>query len=108
MYYRIEGSEYLDNQWSDWCGIANVLCGGENKKAFRGIAVPRCLIRGKYKNTRSWFTDYGWKKYKEQIMQQVESHGMWIRTRTRVLTAESLPNIVMHGKTQVLENLDAK
>lgn len=43
MYYRIEGSESIGNKWTDWYGIANVLCGGENTKAFRGIAVPKCL-----------------------------------------------------------------
>lgn len=106
MYYRIEACELLNNEWTDWYGIGQVLCGGENRKAFRGLSVPKCLKTGKYRNTRSWFTDYGWKKYHKQIMEQVNSHSIWINIRIRVLKAESLPNLVMRGKTQVVENLE--
>ena len=106
MYYRIEGSEYLEGKWSDWYGIGQVLACHETAKAFRGVSIPKCLRTGKYRNTRSWFTEYGWNKYRNQIMRQVESHSYWINTRIRVLTTENLPHIIMRGKTQAVENLN--
>lgn len=108
MYYRIEAQELLKNGRTGWYGIGQVLCGSENRKAFRGLSVPKCLKTGRYRNTRSWFTDYGWRKYYPQIMKQVDSHNYWIPTRIRILRAENLPNLVMCGKTQVVENLDPK
>ena len=106
MYYRVEASEKVGGRWTDWRGVGQVLCGPENRKAFRGLAVPKCLSSGEYRNTRSWFTEQGWKKYKDQIMQQIANHDLWIATKTRLLTTEELPNKVMCGKMQAVENLD--
>ena len=106
MFYRIDGSEYLNGKWTDWDGIGHVLIYQEALKAFRGLSVPKCLRTGKYLNTRSWFTEYGWEKYRGQIMLQIAWHGQSIPVKYRVLTAENLPHVIMKGKTQVVENLD--
>lgn len=106
MYYRIEGAEFLNGKWTAWDGIGQILTYEETVKAFRGLTMPKCLKTGNYRNTRSWFTEYGWEKYRGQVLLQIAWHGQLIPIRYRVLTAKNLSNIVMQGKTQVVENLE--
>lgn len=106
MYYRIEGSEYLNGKWSDWDEIGQILAYEESVKAFRGLTIPKYLKTEKYRNTRFWFTEYGWEKYRGQVLLQIAWHGQSIPIRYRVLTAKNLSNIVMQGKTQVVEKLE--
>ena len=101
MYYRIEGSEYLDGKWTDWDGISQILTCEKTLMAFRGLSIPKCLRTGKYRNTRSWFTECGWEKYRGQVMLQIAWHGQQIPIRYRVLTAENLSHIVMKGKRKL-------
>ena len=104
-YYRLEASEYISGKWTEFYGICQVLFRQEYGPALKGLDVPKCLKSGIERNTRSWFTVHGWEKYSPGLFKALQKHSQYIDTRWRVLVTQKTINLIMRGKSQVVEKL---
>lgn len=109
MYYRIEARETGAPSAREWDGVYTVLDGTELSIASRGLHVPKALRKG-LRNTKSYFTEYGWQKYSGRIFKAIRMHKSWCGMQYRIIAVkeENIPaeRIVSRGKVQILENLD--
>ena len=106
MYYRLEARE---SHTSEWLGIYACLDGPELTLAGRGLHTPKCLSHGGYRNTRSWFTEYGWSRYAAKLFKAMLMHKEWTHLEYRVLTASEKDlkgTAISRGSVQIVENLD--
>lgn len=102
MYYRYEAR--VNN--GPWYGIFHAFDPNDRRKW-------HCLTTPKWYNkhfprevfrSRAWFTDHGYAKWHEKMEKTIEESTLKARGyETRLIAAETLDNIVMKGKTQVIQ-----
>ena len=71
------------------------------------LPVPQWYKKHPESKTKAWFTEYGYNKYHEK-MENVIQHIIIEENRPydiRLLKQESVPDIVMKGKTQCLQQI---
>lgn len=101
MYYRYEIK--CKGYYDDWTGVFQFFDPSQRRKWY-------CLHVPKYyednpdtENTRSWFTQHGYDKYHEKMDAMLSIYEDDPDVQIRILTAETLDNIVMQGKTQCIQ-----
>lgn len=103
MFYRIEART---NTSSAWEGIFHVLEEHCTRTAERGLAVPKWYRNHPNENSEAWFTEYGYRQFRDQIVAAVQEMNDWRRPEDqivcRIRIADTLSGIVMSGRTQCI------
>jgi hypothetical protein len=100
MYYRYEAKIEPD----EWIGVFQIFDPDQRRKWY-------CLREPKYyeKNpdieTKAWFTQHGYEKYHEKMDNMLSIYKNDPDIKIRIVTADTLDNIVMLGKTQCIQRV---
>ena len=104
MYYRYE-VETEDG----WEGIFSIANPDWRRYISRFFKEPTWYSKQKEPwniPTRCWFTKYGYEKYGYLIEKMISEYKYYCpNCKTRILKQETLDNLVMKGKVQVIELL---
>ncbi len=104
MFYRYE-ARTGNGQWH---GIFQAFDPSDRRK-WHCLTVPKWYSEhflDKILQSRAWFTDYGYAKWHEKMEKTIEESTLKARGyETRLITADTLDNIVMKGKTQVIQKI---
>ena len=101
MYYRYEAM-LPDGSWT---GICSVLDPSERRRFNRLVREPKWYSVGNNAGRKStcWLTEEGFAKYGTGIAALIAEHRERVETPPlRFRTAETLGNIVVRGKIQVI------
>lgn len=101
MYYRYE----FKRKDGSWAGICSLLNPSERRYFNRMIREPKWYSVGNNaeRNSTCWLTEEGFRKYGNMIAEMIRKHREWAETPpVRIRTAESLDNLVVRGKIQVV------
>lgn len=113
MYYRYEakikddfsGWEVKDGD-REWQGIFSFFNPTERRYFSRFLREPKWYENNPDVDTKCWFTEEGYKKY-HNVMEQIISGSVGYRSMSHIevklLTKETLDNIVCKGKIQYIE-----
>ena len=104
MFYRYEVLE-KDGTWSGICASPKGLNPDEKRYLNRYIREPKWYRTGNNteKASTCWLTEEGFRKYKGLLESLIQRHNEWVKMPpVRLRTAESLENIVVKGKIQVI------
>ena len=101
MYYRYEMRTGADKPWQ---GCFQFFYPDELRYIGKWLKEPKWYQKHPDKESRCWFTDYGFEKFqdiiKEIIQNRLDSNPEW---EMRLLQTESLERIVMKGKVQCIQ-----
>lgn len=104
MYYRYEVKTE-----EGWEGIFSIANPDWRRYISRFISEPAWYKKQENPydiQSRCWFTQYGFKKYSHLIQEMIDDYKYYFpKLETRILQQESLDNLVMKGKVQVIELL---
>lgn len=95
MYYRYEAKKNGEH-----VGIFAVLNPDQRRYFARFLKEPEWYKSNPGVDSRCWFTEYGYEKYHHIIDELIEESG---NLEVRVVTKETLPNVVIRGKVQCIE-----
>lgn len=96
MYYRYEAK----NQKGEYEGIFSFLNPSQRRYFNRFLKEPKWYEKNPGVESRCWFTQEGYEKYHSIIDEMIS--GDW-RLEVRLLTKDTLDNIVCKGKIQCIE-----
>lgn len=96
MFYRYEAKDD-DGQY---IGIFNFLDPDQRRYFNRFVKEPKWYKNNPDKDSRCWFTEFGYKKYHAIIDEFITEIG---NVETRLITIEKINNIGMKGKIQCIE-----
>lgn len=99
MYYRLEypdgkgifskGLGYIDDDYL--------------KPLRKGLYVPKIFKKEKIIKTKSWYTEYGYQKYKNVIEAALEGANSYPYKRgLKLITTETVGEIISKGKVQIV------
>lgn len=99
MYYRLE--------YPDGKGIFSKELGYIDddylKPLRRGLHVPKIFKEGKISGTKSWYTEYGYQKYKKAIELVLKEANSYPYNRgLKLITTETVEEIISKGKVQIV------
>lgn len=108
MYYRYEAKILHERRFSqepgEWVGIFQIFDPDQRRKWY-------CLHEPKYYEenpdveTKAWFTQHGYDKYHAKMNDMLSIYKDNPDIEIRIVTAETLDNIVMLGKTQCIQRI---
>ena len=108
MYYRYEAKVLHERRFSqepgEWVGIFQIFDPDQRRKGY-------CLHEPKYYEenpdieTKAWFTQHGYDKYHAKMDNMLSIYKDDPDVEIRIITAETLDNIVMLGKTQCIQRI---
>ena len=102
MYYRYEIRFLTEN--AEWKGVFQAFSPSQRRKWY-------CLAEPKYYEdhpdveTKAWFTLHGYDKWHGKMDAMLEQYKNDKDIEIRILTAETLDNLVMKGKTQCIQRI---
>ena len=99
MYYRYE-AKYPDD--TEWKGIFHCLSPDDRRKWYC-LSTPKWYDHNPDTKSRAWFTEHGYQKWHEKMEHTIAN--TWKPIETRLIKAETLDNIVVKGKTQVIQTI---
>lgn len=102
MYYRYE-ARHVSRTDAGWKGIFQCMDPSQRRKWYH-LAIPKWYGKNPGIDSRAWFTEHGHEAYGDLMlatMAELEQRNY----ETRVLTAETLDNMVVKGKTQVIQTI---
>ena len=101
MYYRYEAKN-KDGQYE---GIFSFFNPSERRYFNRFLREPKWYEKNPDVDSRCWFTEEGYNKYHHVIDEIISGYNEWgYRTlEVRLLTKETLDNVVCKGKIQCIE-----
>lgn len=99
MYYRLEYPDgkgvfskergYIDDDYL--------------KPLRRGLYIPKVLKERKITKTKSWYTEYGYQKYKKAIELILKEANSYPYNRgLKLITTENVGKIISKGKVQIV------
>ena len=100
MYYRLE--------YPDGKGIFSKERGYIDddylKPLRRGLHIPKILKERKVTKTKSWYTEYGFQKYKKAIESVLKEANSYPYNRElKLITTDTIGEIISKGKVQIVE-----
>lgn len=98
MFYRYE----TKNENGEWEGIFSFFNPSERRYFNRFLREPKWYSKNPGIDSRCWFTEEGYQKYHHVIDEIILSYQNF---DVRIITAESLNNIVCKGKIQCIERI---
>ena len=104
MFYRYEARRIDGDVPSDWEGIFQHFDPTERRQWYC-LCEPKWYAKNPDKESQAWFTQHGYDKWHEKMDDMIEDKILCMgsnRLEVRLLSKESLENIVFKGKTQVL------
>ncbi|MEG1926731.1 MAG: hypothetical protein RR415_13400 [Ruthenibacterium sp.] len=99
MYYRYE----VRRENGCWMGVFQMLNPSQKRKIGRMLHDPKWYANHPNCNTRCWFTEKGFEKFKG-IVDAAIAELPW-KAEVRILRKESLKKIAMRGTIQCIELL---
>lgn len=98
MYYRYEAK----NENGEYEGIFSFFNPSERRYFNRFLKEPQWYQKNPDIESRCWFTEEGYNKYHHVIDEIISGYDNF-REEVRLLTKETLENIVCKGKIQCIE-----
>ena len=71
----------------------------------RKLPVPKVFMQENIPPTKSWFTEYGYKKYKSQIEEILDCANNYHHRGLQLIVTENPGEILMRGKLQIVTKL---
>ena len=72
-------------------------------KLRKGLYVPKIFKKEKIIKTKSWYTEYGYQKYKNAIEAALEGANSYPYKRgLKLITTETVGKIISKGKVQIV------
>lgn len=96
MFYRYE----VKNSKGDFVGAFCLLNPSQHSYFNRYVKAPKWYDENPDVDSRCWFTEIGYQKYHEIVENLIAELG---RVEMRLLTAETLQNVVFNGKIQCIQ-----
>lgn len=102
-YYRFEAM-HEEHTGGRWVGIFQALNPSERRQ-WSCLVTPKWYAENPDVDSKSWFTRYGYEKWHEKMERTIANFNFGYRLgwKFRVVTADDLDNLVMRGKTQVIQ-----
>ena len=108
MYYRYE-AKHEARTGAEWVGIFQTFYPSECRKWYC-LTVPKWYEEHPHAKSKAWFTEHGYEKWKTKMEDMISNfhYGAKNGWEFRLVTADFLDDIVMSGKTQVIERVNVK
>lgn len=100
MYYRYEAKMPHE----EWIGIFQIFDPDQRRKWYC-LHVPKYYEKNPDVETKAWFTQHGYEKYHEKMDNMLSIYKDDPDIEIRIVTADTLDNIVMLGKTQCIQRI---
>lgn len=101
MYYRYE-MKFPES--TEWKGVFQEFCPSHSRQ-WSCLAIPKYYTKHPNEKTRAWFTQHGYDKWHSKMDEMLELYKKEMNAEIRILTAETLDNLVMKGKTQCIQKI---
>ena len=102
MYYRYEVRFLTEN--AEWEGVFQAFSPSQRRKWYC-LAEPKYYKNNPDVKTRAWFTQHGYDKWHGKMDAMLEQYKNERDIEIRILTAETLNNLVVKGKTQCIQRI---
>ena len=96
MFYRYEAK----NKNGEYEGIFSFFNPSQRRHFNRFLKEPKWYEKNPDVDSKCWFTEYGYKKYHAVIDEMIDGSNI---KDVRLLTKDTLDNIVCKGKIQCIE-----
>lgn len=105
MFYRYE-VKHPDKTGDKWVGIFQAFNGYERRQ-WACLTNPVWYNTHPNVNSKAWFTEHGYMKWKNKMDEMIKNFhfGNCENWEFRIITSESLENIVVSGKTQIIQTI---
>ena len=102
MFYRYEAINKATGQFE---GIFSFFNPSERRYFNRFLKEPKWYENNPNVDSKCWFTEEGFNKYHYIIDEMIESYNQlhYLKLEVRLITKETLENVVCKGKMQCIE-----
>ena len=103
MFYRYEAKHISNDKW---IGIFQAFNPSEKRK-WNCLYEPKWYRDNPHVESKAWFTEHGYNKWKNKMNAMIEDFhfGNTNGWEFRIVKKENLDNIVMYGKSQVIQKI---
>lgn len=106
MYYRFEACKAQESseKKNSWVGIFSVLNPSQRRFIGRTLAEPKWYEKNLNIESKCWFTEKGYEKYKDVLEGMIEEYLLYHpNAKFRVVKKDNLENYAVKGSIQCIE-----